>query len=500
MAATIAGPGWVDHSYDPTPGRYNLAAERYLNASSGKYLPTVTTQTTVARYFALHGLVADERVARDLDDLGHRDLLKRVEVAFAAVSMAHRENAPAEHGDRSPHGVDGLTRLLEETGAIAIEPGAATYSKAPWGFWGQYYTGAERALEVTGASDGYGPGAAFIREAVSALEPLLDLAASDEPLTTESLAPYAGACLCRMSSAGDGEWLARLLAGKGPTPSAAHRTTRATLRLLARAMALDSVKSINDFDDFVLFDPAASEDSEEGELWEVWRGLRFRAQSVGAWLYLWSHLLSLLGDNGGALPQGVLADCLADQVGTGTMREFVSSLPAVADGAGDALPAERTVNSLTAPEKWIAVLALGAARLNAADEDGSRLRLGLIGEENSPAGRRVAREELSPRWVSMTLASWMDRSLQDFTRYLAHTMVRRAHRLTLAKASWRSGRLVLPGRLKVQDGFVIKLWDDYGWVPTMRLPSLLTIGHQVGLFERSDDGVWKAGPYGGLLD
>ncbi|MCK0117013.1 hypothetical protein MWU57_08185 [Isoptericola sp. S6320L] len=499
MAATIAGPGWVDHSYDPTPGQYNLAAERYLNASAGKYLPTVTTQTTVARYFVLHGLVADERVARDLNDLEHRDLLKRVEVAFAAVSMAHRENAPAEHGDRSPHGVNGLTRLLEEAGAIVIEAGTATYAKAPWGFWGQYY-GAERALEVTGASGGYGPGAAFTREAVRALEPLLDLAASDEPLTAKSLAPYAGACLCRMSSAADGEWLARLLAGKGPAPSAAHRTTRATLRLLARAMALDSVKNINDFDDIVLFDPTASEDSEEGEFWEVWRGLRFRAQSVGAWLYLWSHLLSLLGDNGGALPQEVLADYLADQVGTGTVREFVSSLPPIADGAGVALPAERTVNSLSAPEKWIAVLALGAARLKAADEDGDRLRLGLVGEEIGPAGRRTAREELSPRWVSTTLGSWMDRSLQDFTRYLAHTMVRRAHRLTLAKAFWRSGRLVLPGRIKVQDGLVIKLWDDNGWVPTMRLPNLLTIGQQVGLFERSDDGVWKVGPYGGLLD
>lgn len=57
-------------------------------------VPSVTTATPNARYYALHGLIAAEAAARKLTVPQAPDLLRRAEVALAAVSFAHAHESP----------------------------------------------------------------------------------------------------------------------------------------------------------------------------------------------------------------------------------------------------------------------------------------------------------------------------------------------------------------------------------------------------------------------
>lgn len=492
----IEGPGWVDHSDHPIGGRYPLGVERYLNSAVGKYAPGVTTQTSVARYYALHGLIAHEAVVRGLDISAQKALLRRAEVAYAVVCLAHRRSPEHPPGEPSPHGVLRIEPMLNGGVDLDVLAGYADgrYAQASWGFWGQYI-GAETALGVLTAGGGLRPGpAADARLLASALAPVLELAASKTPLTLEAAAEHAPLCLCQLETSGDGDWLARVLAGRVERPLFAHEAMRATLSLLATAMRDVRITNLGDLNDFVMYNPRVLDEAVDSKLWRVWRGLRFRAESVTAWTFLWAHVTGLVGQAGGVLPIGVLGDRLADEVGSGTVGGFVASMPAVMDG-GEPSPAEREVRELPPPVAWIATLTIGALRYRAMPVDGSLERLGFVGEERS----RSAREELSPYWMSLALERWADRSLQDFARHLVNVMVHRAHRLTFQKAFERNGRLVMPLRIRFQDGLVTRIFEDAGSGQSLRWRNLLSIGRQVGLFDLTDDGVWEVGPRGDYL-
>lgn len=492
----IEGPGWVDHSDHPIGGRYPLGVERYLNSAVGKYAAGVTTQTSVARYYALHGLIAHEGMLRGLDVAAQKALLRRAEVAYAVICLAHRRSPEHPGGEPSPHGILSIDPWLNSEVDLDVLAGYGDgrYAQASWGFWGQY-VGAETALGVLNRGDGLLPGpTADAHVLTSALAPVLEFAASKTPLTLESAAEYAPLCLCQMGTSEDGDWLARVLAGRVERSLFAHEAMRATLSLLSTAMRDARITNLGDLNDFVMYDPRVLVDAEDSRLWRVWRGLRFRAESVSAWTYLWAHVTGLVGQAGGVLPIGVLGDRLADEVGPGTVGGFVGSLPAIM-GGGDPLPAEREVREIPEPVAWMATLALGALRYRAMPLDGSLERLGFVGEERS----RSAREELSPYWMSLALERWNDRSLQDFARHLVNVMVHRAHRLTFQKAYERNGRLVMPLRIRFQDGLVTRIFEDGGSGQSLRWPNLLSIGRQVGLFTRTEDGLWEVGPRGDYL-
>ena len=60
---TLQGPIWSAPGLDIAAGRYPLAVERHVMRMANLLVPGVTTVTPHARYYALHGLIADERTA-----------------------------------------------------------------------------------------------------------------------------------------------------------------------------------------------------------------------------------------------------------------------------------------------------------------------------------------------------------------------------------------------------------------------------------------------------
>src|SRR3954447_18365531 len=87
---TLQGPLWSAPGLDIAAGRYPLAVERHVMRMADLLVPGVTTVTPHARYYAL---IASETMTRGLDESLTRTLLRRAEVALAAVSWAH------DHGD-----------------------------------------------------------------------------------------------------------------------------------------------------------------------------------------------------------------------------------------------------------------------------------------------------------------------------------------------------------------------------------------------------------------
>jgi hypothetical protein len=211
---TVRGPGWVDHQTHNIAGLSPLAVERYYNAAMAAHAPAVTTVTTTARYYALHGLVAHIAAERGLDADAGSALLRRSETTLALVTLQHA--LTTDHIDLGTvHGGDVLEPLrakgevsLNETSAA----GGGGYAKPRWGFWGPY-RGSEIRLRIVHPTR-FRPGPAFNMHRVgNELGGILELAERDT-LTTDDLASAAQACLCRTAKSTDGAWLAELFAGE----------------------------------------------------------------------------------------------------------------------------------------------------------------------------------------------------------------------------------------------------------------------------------------------
>lgn len=173
-------------------------------------VPGVTTVTPHARYYALHALVAAEAAARELTVPQAQNLLRRTEVALAAVSFGHDH----DHA-RLPraHGTDALAARLR-SGQIditeAAQPGPSGYVRNVWGFWNPY-AASEVALRILSRGAMPTAGDACDEAAVRAgLGGLLELAAGTQ-LAVDDLDGYAELCVCSGGNAADGRWLAQLL-------------------------------------------------------------------------------------------------------------------------------------------------------------------------------------------------------------------------------------------------------------------------------------------------
>lgn len=106
----VEGPIWSRPGLDVAAGRYPLSVERHVMRMVDHLVPGVTAVTPHARYYALHGLIATQADAEGLAVPVAQSLLRRAEVALAAVSFAHHPQA-LEWLPRA-HGVDALTRRL----------------------------------------------------------------------------------------------------------------------------------------------------------------------------------------------------------------------------------------------------------------------------------------------------------------------------------------------------------------------------------------------------
>jgi len=399
----------------------------------------------------------------------------------------------------SPHGADRLKAALA-LGPVEMDVAsgqhAGRYAKAPWGFLGPY-RGSEMTLAIL-ASDGFAPGPAFDAAVVAReLGPVVALARRAERVSLETVEGLGGACLCRASSSGDGEWLAQRFAGRAQDIGTRGSVLGQTMRMIATAISETDVHDLDDLGDFVMYHPLVLAAARTGEVWRRWRGLRLRAESVEAWRNLWTSMCDVLPEVGAMTPEQ-LGAALADVLPTQTVRAYRVALPPVVADTGAPLPAERhgSVEGRDTIDRCLATLMLGAARHRTLPTEGPE-RLGFEG----PPGRSWAVEELSPHWVATVSDQWADRSLRDFAIFLAGVMVNRAHRLTVRKSYLRKpdGRYVMPVRIVLQDGLVVRLFDEEARPPSLRWGPLLSMGRQTGLFSRTDEGRWTSGPRGALL-
>ena len=499
MPVEVDGPGWVDHSTQPIMGLFPLAVEQYLNSAVAIHAPGVTTVTTAARYYALHGLVADEATRVGMDATAARDLLRRAEVVYALACMSHRERDGHEGWLPAPHGEDRLRRALEAGPVdldVAAGVGPGKYANASWGFWGAY-RGSEMTLNVLDR-DSFAPGAAFDATTVrSELGGVLDLARSATALGLDDVVHLAHTCLCRADRREDGRWLAQQFAGRAADSGTVAGVLGQTMQMIAAAIESEPVRSYDALGQVLMYGPVIAEHSRSTDIWRRWRGLRQRAESVHAWRRLWTHMCGHLPEDG-AMTRVRLGELLADQLPAQSVTDYEAGLPPVIGPDDTPLPAETSpeVADRGLVDAALATLILGGHR-HAAFDPTSFERLGFEG----PLSHKLAVEELSPHWVAQSIDAWRPRSLRDFALYLAGVMVNRAHRVAMRKTYFRKSdqRWVVPLRVMVHDDLVIRLFGEVAREPSLRLTQLMSMARQTGLLARDPDDRWVRGPRGDLL-
>jgi len=461
-----------------------------------RLVPGVTTVTLNARYYPLHGLIAAEARNRDLDMPAAQDLMRRAEVVVGAVSARHLHVDPIRHQALSrPHGYDVIVPYVHsgsvDIGALAT-PGV--YAQPAWGFWSPY-RGSEAVLQIIRA-DEFAPGQQFdlpaIREGLGDVLRLTDL----RTLGTAMLDDYAHLCICQSVGSADGAWLARLFAQPAISDERQTRawTRRQTLRILARCVEFSGVHQVSsDVPRFLVYDKAATEDPvlTGTPVSARWRGVILRNHSVGAWRDLWAWIVNGID---GLTSRITLGDQFADALPRQTVGAFSRSLPATCTADGRPAPAELDADLVESdwPVWGLSILLLGARR--ARELHGHELS-GFQGDDPEDIF-----EELSPAWLANQLDIWRDRPVQDFARWLTDVMVNRAQRLALRKArpDAKTGKLKIPSRVYLRDGFIFRDSFESGGQASLRLDQLAGVLAGVGLLSRDDD-TWGIGPRGDLL-
>jgi hypothetical protein len=453
-------------------------------------VPGVTTVTPHARYYALHGLIADEAVRHNLNETDARHLLRRAEVALAAVSWAH------DHGDVGlprAHGMDALAWRLHAgrlNVAEASAPGKDGYVRSQWGFWSPYFA-SEVTLGVLTAAGSPTPGPALDSSAVRAgLGGLLELAREDE-LVVDDLQPHSHLCVCAGGAAADGAWLAALLCGTPDTdPRSKAGTRRETVRLLARVMRTHQVDHVTGdvgraiaFGDFATTDPVTTGLAATA----AWRGVALRNYSVGAWRRLWSWLVEQVN---GLTPSTAVADAFADALPDCTVQTFLDRLPATRTHTGAPAPAEHRLRSsdLSLPVRELSVLAVNAKRV---DELDGHVRDAFLGDRRGV--------DLAPEWTARRFAEAAPASLRDFAHRLTPDLLSRGQRVALSKARRRAdGTLWLPTRLHERGDLLFKTSEEGRGDVGLRLDQLTTVLAGAGVVARVG-GHWQVTPTGVAL-
>lgn len=471
----VSGPAWSPSGLQVVAGRFPLAVEQHMLRMVALLVPGVTTVTNHGRYYALHGLAAVEAKERELDPVAALDLLRRMEVVMAGVSLLHQPD-PA-HGERwpRPHGADVIAPQLRDAGALDLtelsRPGAG-YVKANIGYWAPY-VGSEYLLGITASGSALAPGERSDPAALRAgLGDLVALAR--EPIVdADTLRSASHLCLCAGRRAPDGAWLRRLLcdaADEGPEAKA-DRTRRTTARLLARCVGPGSATfaeafvSKLGFGAFLKADPVAASAEEA----EAWRGTILRQYSVGAWRRLWAWLVDQVIET---VSLEELADALADALPDQTVADFVAGLPATTDLAGDPARAEEQLRGAGngGPATELGVLALGAQRARELD--------GRVG-----TAFRGSPVELAPEWTARRFEASSAKGLRDFGRELVADLVTRARRIAMAKMVRRpDGSIWLPTRLHEKGGLLWRTSREGASDVGLRVTQLGTVLAGAGVF------------------
>ncbi len=481
MSLAVAGPEWSLKGLQVAAGRFPLGVEQHMLRMVALLVPGATTVTPHGRYYALHALAAVEADEADLAPAEALDLLRRMEVVMAGVSVIHEQH-PDEHSHwPRPHGADVIGPRLAASGTLNVaelsKPGTG-YVKAQSGYWGPY-VGSEYLLGIVAAGGTLRPGDRCDATAVQAgLGELVELASQDQ-VSADALAARPHLCLCAGRTAADGAWLRRLLCN----PSAdgaegkADRTRRATSRLLAQAVGDGTEDFAEAFTRAVAFGPFIHDNSVAAGIDEAqaWRGVILRNYSVGAWRRLWAWLIDQVV---GFVPTREVADAFADNLPDMTVGQFVTDLPDSIDPADDPAPAEDDLRARDrpVPETELAVLAVGARRAN---------------ELAGPAGEafRGRPVELAPEWVARRLQAHQATPLRDFGRDLVDDLIVRARRIAMFKMVRKpDGTIWLPTRLHEKGDLLWRTSREGSGDAALRIAQLGTVLAGAGVFTWSDDG------------
>ena len=486
----LQGPAWTLKGLDVAAGRYPLSVERHVMRMADLLVPGVTTVTPLARYYALHALVAVEAESRRLSVEQTQDLLRRCEVVLAAVSYAHDHG---ETGMPRAHGVDALAGRLRDDEvdvAEASRPGKGGYVQNVWGFWNPY-AASEVTLGILTRGRLPTPGAACDTDSVRAgLGQVLTLA-RDDRLLLNDLRGHPGLCVCAGGAAADGRWLARLLCepGSGSGPDSLAATRRATVRLLARVLQTHEIRDVTRdvrpvlaFGDFLTSDPITSDLDNA----PVWRGVVLRNYAVGAWRRLWSWLVAQVD---GLMPAQELADRFAEALPAVTVAAFVDDLPVTMTNTGAPVAVEEQLRAteMPLPSRELAVLAANSRRVH---ELTGRVRDAFLGQRGV---------ELGPEWMFSRLGEARPTGLRDFARRLVTDLLARGQRVALSKARRQAdGTLWLPTRLHERGRLLYRTSQEGRGDVGLRLDQLTTVLAGAGVL-RLVDGGWRVTTAGRAL-
>jgi hypothetical protein len=473
-SARVLGPRWNTHGRDMSPGRFPLQVEQAVLNPVSRLVPGVTTVTTHARYYALHGLTAHYAAENALSRADAQDLVRRCEVIMGAASLVDDHENADFYG--RPHGFRAMQDVLKG-GDLDVEgvSSRGAYATAAWGFRGTYL-GAERRLRIVASGNTWKPEKRYDHKAVlPALEPVLEMAANPVVTATQlrEIAPHVS--IYRFYSGSDGRWLAGLLCS---TTAGQDSRRRATLQLMARVIETHSVTSLTTsllhaiaFGDFIEVDPVAS----SSEVPAMWRGVLLRNFSVGAWRRLWAWLVDQVCD-GTAVSDTALEDLFAEQLPASSVDSMLSDLPSLEDAKGHPVPVEEGIrpDSGTKVFRELQILACGA------------LRSQQLEGVTRAVYNRATGNDLDPQWMFERLAHSGPQSLQDFGRSLVREMLTKSRRVALSKAEVRDdGTLWIPSRLHQRgDQLFATAREGSGDVGT-RLRELGRIAAASGVFDKS---------------
>ncbi|MGW4645779.1 hypothetical protein [Kitasatospora sp. NPDC004289] len=508
----VLGPDWAVNGLDSSGGRLPLSVEGPVMRAVERLAPGLSSVTRYTRYYALYAALAAHAEHHDLDSQGSRRLVRRAEVILAALSL----DTPAETAPGPAHGVDRVRSFCSDGGlelarAAAQKQLQKTYSPREWGFWAQY--GGPSAVLGTArlVKGALRPGARPCPPGVRQLfAPVLDLAEHDS-ITPDQLESARPAALQHPEQPETG-WLTDLMTA---TRSGAHdpgdwepadRTRRASLRVIARAIALHGAAEPWSVEylvgSAVAFGPALTDDQVLLTVPQAagWRGVLLRNYSVNAWRRLWAGLVSGIGSEHGEADRSreELRAWLADQVPQDrSVRAFVQDLPDPWDAHGHPAPAERALLQDADPRDPV-----------------TNLKLLLVGAQRGEPGRlsdevrsiflghrRRGGEFLDPTWVLARLQDHWDRPVRDLAAQLADDMLAQSRRVALSKLKIDSstGTVRTFSRLHQRNERYYKTGDEGDAEIGTRLRQLGSFGIQLGLFERDEDGSWQITPKGSTV-
>src|SRR4051812_37120021 len=108
----VRGPAWSPPGLDLVGGRYPLRVEGHGGRLAEGLIGGVITTNSQARQHSVHVLGWDEAARRGLDQKGANELVRRMEVVFASVSLRHDCSVLL----RGPHGGQQVEAEIDHDG------------------------------------------------------------------------------------------------------------------------------------------------------------------------------------------------------------------------------------------------------------------------------------------------------------------------------------------------------------------------------------------------